>query len=205
MGIDLVHDERFAVVGRQNGEIEIYDLILKRLIHTYRENISKHISSTFLSPEGDTIYAVSSGNDKKVFRLTNIIHDLTLPIVSLGHDHEIDMQSRLPIFVLDRFLDTRDNDHRGGIIKNFSDLVVYPFNWNFLHLSAIYFPDIPNIKDCINSNVKMAIDCDNRTILHHFLKKEHLNYDLMNFLFKNFEQLLPSKERESYGRYLIIE
>ena len=101
------------------------------------------------------------------------------------------MKSRLGIFVLDGFLDLRGRNHRVELINSFPELFVYPFEWNLLHLSAIYFPDPKTIKACIEKGVPITTDSDGLTPIHHLLKKEKLDFELINTLLNNFEKLAP--------------
>mmetsp|Transcript_21688 Transcript_21688/g.18684 ORF Transcript_21688/g.18684 Transcript_21688/m.18684 type:complete len:250 (-) Transcript_21688:1654-2403(-) len=101
------------------------------------------------------------------------------------------MKTRLGLFVLDALIDKRDKNNRNRIIREHSGLTVYPFEWNILHIAAIYFGDQQSAKICLDAGIKLGLDAQGYTPIHHQLKKASPSFEFLSFIFDNFEKFLP--------------
>jgi len=202
IGLGLTGQGRFIVAGRRDETIEIWDRLNLRLVHVYKNPYS--LSNTFVgvTPDQKYIFATGESANRDVVIFNNFF-ETEDPIVSLGLSSNIDMRTRLGIFVLDGFLDLRGRAHRAELIQNYPELVVYPYNWNLLHLSAIYFPDPKTIQACIDARVPITIDSEGLTPLHHLFKKDKVDFNIVNLVLEHFDKLIPS--HDEYRMHQLME
>ena len=95
-------------------------------------------------------------------------------------------------FLPDKFHKKRCID----IIKQYSDLYIYPYKWNFLHIVTILKPDIELIDACIESKTPLILDNHKLTPLHYLI---HTNNDVtvFNYFLARFGDLLQD-EKDQY-------
>lgn len=198
--MSITGNQRFVIVTRYDTACEVWDIRLKRLVHVYRNNYSQLNAASCLSPDESKLVIASENPDNDVLVFKNVV--LAKCSVSVGEHSGIDMKTRIGIFVLDALLDERDKTIRMKIIKEHPGLIIYPFEWNILHVSAIYFGDIQSAKACLDAGIHLRLDNQGLTPIHHQFKKSRPSFEFLCFIFDNFESFLPP---DPVDRQKIIE
>lgn len=199
-GLNLTGGDRFVIAGKNDQTIEIWDWRFQRLIHVYRNPYSATNVVTKLSDDGK--YIVSAGDNSQ--RDVVIFHNLFLEDHLIASVQNVtSLRSRLGFFVLDGFLDLRGRSQRVDLIRNYPEMTVYPYDWNLLHLAAIYYPEPKTMKECVENKISLTLDSNKLTPIHHLFKKDKLDFDLISYLLTNFSKLAPVDNE--YNLQQIIE
>ena len=76
----------------------------------------------------------------------------------------------------------------------YSDLFIHPYEWNFLHVVAIFHPKIELIDACINKKIPFLVDNNGFTPLHYVLLSEHQDITVINYFLAKFGDLLQNQD-----------
>jgi len=87
---------------------------------------------------------------------------------------------------------------RIDLISQYSTLYIHPYEWNFLHIVAIFTPRIELIDACIKEKIPFTKDSHGYTPLHYLLHANHQrDVTAVNHLLAKFGDLIQD-ERDLY-------
>jgi len=93
------------------------------------------------------------------------------------------------LFILNYFLNEPDPNVKHDLITKYPDLAIYPYQLNLFHIVALFFPSKDLIKFCMESKISFSGDTYGRTPLHYLLNSEKVDFNNINYLLENFDNL----------------
>jgi len=78
---------------------------------------------------------------------------------------------------------THEHNYNKSLMTQFSKILITPYNWNLLHLLAVFLPQGPIIKIAIEQKIKITLDRFGWTPFHYLLHSDHAEPQAINQLF----------------------
>ena len=81
---------------------------------------------------------------------------------------------------------TYEHQYNKRLVTDFSKIIITPYNWNLLHLLAIFLPQEPIIKIAIKEKIKITLDSFGWTPFHYLFHSVYADPKAINYLLSSF-------------------
>ena len=188
-GLVLSTDESFVLSLDFTSNINIHTFKNKEPTWTYTGLGNMMMSYASITSDNKH-FLIPSGNDIHI--IENSFQTLTVQFAKDCLPWSFHRFMPLAAYLLNE-----DISGRQQFIKAYPDLRVFPYDWNWFHIVAIYSPHQDLILSCLKNKVPFTTDSTGRTPLHYMFTNEQADRNGINIILSSFPTILETADKPS--------